>query len=233
MVSLLLALCLALEHLQFLGFVHGLPVIVEDRRGIQWLGVHLVAITAQSNDDGVQVEYNLDILHLPNVPIRSSDGEGDEVIAIVVFESWWGLVAMRDVTSLVQGEAFRGGCVWGFVLVVRVSQVSYEWVLSWVEVLAHVAVGAAPWAPRCWCTDWCSASLTAIIMFLLAMALANCLSLHSKHTLLMAFHVAIWVVKGDWKRDLARTTIFRSPNVSIDLVDFSLVGWGGSHPIRV
>ncbi|SRR6266702_1519210 len=190
---------LHLKYLQLLCLVDGLPVIVEDGRGVQGLCVHLVAIVLQPDDDGVRVEYDLYILRLLDVAIWLLDGEGDEMIPIVLLKPRWDSVSLGAVTSLVQREACCGSHIWGFLWIVRISNDTYEWVLSWVEVpFAHTTGGAAPRAARCWCTDRHSASHAAILALLLATALANCSSLHVKITFLTASCDALGFLKRDW-----------------------------------
>src|SRR6266702_4845400 len=184
-VSLLLAFHILLEHLQLLGLVHWLPIIVEYGHGIQWLGVYLVAIVTQPNDDGVGVEYDLDILCLFDIPIWPLDGKCDDVVTVVAVASWWDLAMMGDVTPIIQRVAHCSGCIWSLLQVVRIFEIVYEWVLSWVKVLAYVAGGATPQATCCWCTDWRSASQAAILALLFMMALVNCSSLHVEHTFLI------------------------------------------------
>src|SRR6266702_3776218 len=74
-VRLFLAFRPQLELLELFSLVHRLPIVVEDGCGVQWLGVHLVAVIAQSHDDGVWVEYDLYILRLFDVAIWVGDGE--------------------------------------------------------------------------------------------------------------------------------------------------------------
>ncbi len=233
-VCLLLSLSVHLEYLQLLCLVHGLSIIVEDGRGVQGFGVHLVAVIAQPDDNGVWVEYDLHILHLLDITVWSADGEGDEVISIVLLEPQWYCVMMGVIASLVQGEACRCGHIWGLVWVVRVFKDTQELMLSWVKVLlTHMTGGAAPQAMCCRCTDWCSASCAAILVLLLAMALANCSSLHMEHTFLMASCDALGFLKRNWYRDFSQVAVFRSPNVGIDCVHVCLMGGGCSHLIRV
>ncbi len=78
---------------------------MKDWRGIQRLGVHLVTVIAQSDDDGVWVEYDLHILCLPNVAVWSLDGERNEVVSVISFESRQHCVGPCVVTPLVQGVA--------------------------------------------------------------------------------------------------------------------------------
>ncbi len=106
--------------------------------------------------------------------------------------------------------------------------------LIWVKLLlAHVAGGATPRATHCQCTDQCSASLAAILALLLATALANCSSLHVEQTFLMVACEALGFLERYWQRDFSRTTILRSPNVSIDVLHICSVGRGCSHIVRV
>src|SRR6266702_362136 len=208
---------------------------MKDWRGIQRLGVHLVAVVAQSNDDGVWVEYDLHILRLPNVAIWSLDGERNEVVSVISFESHWHCVGPCAVTPLVQGVAQGSGCIWGFIRVIRIFDIVNERVLSWVNVLAHVTSGAASRAMHCRCTAWCSASHAAIFALLFAMAFVNCSSLHVEHTFWIALcsSTAPGFFERDWQRDLSLMAVFRSPNVGIDLLRFALMGRGGSHSVRV
>ncbi len=85
-VRLILAFCPYLEHFELLSPVHRLPIIVEDGRGVQGLGVHLVAVIAQPDDDGVWVEYDLHILRLFGVTVQTVDGERDKVVPVIWFE---------------------------------------------------------------------------------------------------------------------------------------------------
>src|SRR6266702_1504320 len=86
------------------------------------------------------------------------------MIPIVPLKPRWDSVALGAVTSLVQREACRGGCVWGLLRIVSVCEDAYKWVLSWVELpLTHATGGAAPRAAHCQCTDWRSASRAAIL----------------------------------------------------------------------
>ncbi len=208
---------------------------MKDWRGIQRLGVHLVAVVVQSNDDGVWVEYDLHILHLPNVAIWSLDGERNEVVPIISFESHRHCVGPCVVTPLVQGVAQGSGHVRGFIRIIRIFDIVNEWVLSWVNVLAHVTSGVAPRATCCRCTAWCSASHAAIFTLLFAMAFVNSSSLHIEHTFWIA--LCSGAVPGffewDQQQDLSLMAIFRSPNVGINLLRFALMGRGGSHSVRV
>ncbi len=197
-IGLFLAFRPQLERLKLLSSVYRLPVVVEDGRGVQRLGVNLVAVIPQPYDNGVRVEYDLYILRLPNVAVRASDGEGDEVIPAVGFKPQRDFVSFDAVASLVQRETSSGGRVWGLVGVVRIFERPYEEVLSWVKVsFAPVTSGAAPQSARHWCTDWRSASRAAILALLLAAALANCSSLHVEQTFRSAICDAFWFVKGD------------------------------------
>ncbi len=63
------------EQLELLGSVYGLPIVVEDGRGVQGFRIHLVAVVAQPNDYRVGVKYDLHILRLPDVAVRPFDGE--------------------------------------------------------------------------------------------------------------------------------------------------------------
>src|SRR6266702_811282 len=192
-----------LKPFQLLRAIHRLSVEMEDRRGVQGFGVHLVAVVAQSNDDGVWVEYDLYILRLSDFPVYVRDGERNEVVSQVWLETWRDLAAAGAVAPLVQREASGGGGVWCLARVVRIRERAYEHVLSWVKfLLAHIARCAAPRAARCWCTDQRSASRAAILAFLLAVAFVNCSSLHSEQTFLIAACDALWLVKGDRQRDL-------------------------------
>src|SRR6266702_522979 len=212
-VHLFLSFSIHLKHLQLLCPVHRLAVIMEDGRGVQGLGVYLVTVVMQPNDDGVWVEYDLHILCLLDVTIWCCDGECNEVVPIVSLESWWNGVALGVIASLVQGEACRCGHVWGLVQVVRIFEDTQELMLSWVKILlAHATGGATPWATHCWCTDWCSASHAAILVLLLATALTNCSSLHIEHTFLMAFCDVLGFPKRDWYWDFSWVAVFRSPN---------------------
>src|SRR6266571_8637229 len=74
-VRLVLAFRPLLEHLELLGSVYGLPVVVEDGCGVQGFRKHLVAIVTQPDDYGIGMEYDLYILHLPDVAIWPFDGE--------------------------------------------------------------------------------------------------------------------------------------------------------------
>ncbi len=76
---------------------------MEDGRGVQWLGVHLVAVVSKSYDDGVWVEYDLYILRLLNFTIQVGDGEGDVVIPAVGLEPRWDSFSFDAVAPLVQG----------------------------------------------------------------------------------------------------------------------------------
>src|SRR6266702_4762850 len=233
-VRLVLSFRPLLERLQLLGSVRGLPIVMEDGRDVQGFCIHLVAIVAQPNDDGVGVEYDLHILRLSDVAIWPFDGVGDEVTPAVGCEPEWDFIPLGSVASLVQREASGGGRVGGFVRLISVSERAYKWVLSWVEVaLTHVAVGVTPRAARCRCTVWCSASRAAIFAFLLAAALVNCSSLHVEQTFCSAVCDALGFFEGDWQWDLAWMTIFRSPNVGIDVLHVGLVGRGCSHVVRV
>ncbi len=197
-IGLLLSLHTHLEYLQFLRPIHRLPIIVEDGCGVQGFGIDLVAVVLQPNDDGVRVEYDLHILCLFDVTIQPLDGERDKVVPIIPLESQWDCIMRGTIASLVQGEACHSGHIWGFIRVVRVFKGAYELVLSWVQLpLAHVAVGAAPWAAHCQCAARRSASHAAILALLLVTALANCSSLHVEHTFLIASCVLV-VLKRDW-----------------------------------
>ncbi len=158
---------------------------------VQRLGVHLVTVVLQPDDDGVQVKYDLYILCLLDVAIRSLDGEGNEIVPIISLEPHQYRVGLCAVTPLVQGVARSSGHVWGFIWIVRVFQVVNERVLSWVNVLAHVTGGVAPRAACCWCTARRSASRAASFTLLFTTALANCSSLHVEHTFWIALCVEI------------------------------------------
>src|SRR6266702_3607452 len=226
--------CPHLEFLQLLHTIYRLPIIMEDGRGIQRLGVYLVAVVAQSDDDGVWVEYDLYILHLFDVPVQAFDGEQNEVVPEVRLEPPWDLVALDLVASLVRGEPHCSGCIWSLIRVIRIFDRAYKEVLIWVEIpFTHVAGGAAPQSARCQCTDWRSASHAAILALLLATAFVNCSSLHVEQTFCSAVCDALRLPKGDWQWDFARMTVFRSPNVSIDVLYVGLVGRGCSHVVRV
>src|SRR6266702_2179225 len=154
---------------------------------------------SQPNDDGVWVEYDLYILHLPDVAVRPFDGECDEVVPLIASEPRQGCVASGAVTPFIQRVPCSRGCIRGFFWVIRVFQDAYEWVLSWVEIpLTHVTGGVAPQAMHCWCTDWRSASHAAIFALLLATALVNCSSLHIEHTFITTCCVRLGFPKRDW-----------------------------------
>ncbi len=208
---------------------------MEDWRGVQRLGVHLVTVVSQPDDDGVRVKYDLYILRLLDVTIWSLDGEGNEIVPIILLEPHRYCVGSCAVTPLVQGVARSSGRIWGFIRIVRVFQVVNEWVLSWVNVLAHVTGGVAPQAAHCQCTARHSASHATSFALLFTMALVNCSSLHVKHTFWIALcdSAAPRFPEWDRQRDLSLTTVFRSPNVGIDCLRFALMGRGGSHSIRV
>src|SRR6266702_4955829 len=74
-VRLVLIFCPLLEHLELLGSVYGLPVIMENGCGVQGFRVDLVTVITQPNDDRIGVEYDLYILRLPDVAIWPFDGE--------------------------------------------------------------------------------------------------------------------------------------------------------------
>ena len=74
---------------------------MEDGRGIQGLCVHLVAIIAQPDDDGIQMEYDLHILHLPDFAIQCLDGEQDEVVSIILLKPLRDFVTWGAVASLI------------------------------------------------------------------------------------------------------------------------------------
>src|SRR6266702_1931668 len=233
-VRLFLPFCLHLEYLQLLGLVYRLPIVVEDGRSIQRLGINLVTIVVQPDDNGVQVEYDLHILCLLNVALRSCDGECDEVIPIVLLEPGWSRAIDGVVTPVVQGESCSCSCIWGFIWVVSVCEDVQEWVLSWVEIpFAHAAGGTAPRAVHCRCTDRHSASRAAILALLLAMAFANCSSLHVEHTFLIALCDMLGFPKRNWYRDFFWVAVCRSPNVGIDCGHVCLTGGGCPQPVRV
>ncbi len=187
-----------LERLELLSSVYRLPVVVEDGRSVQRLGVNLVAVIPQPYDDGVRVEYDLHILRLPNVAFWTGDGEGDEVIPAVGLKPQRDFVSFDAVAPFVQREASGGGRVWGLMGVVRIFERPYEEVLSWVEVsFAPITGGVAPQSAHCRCTDRRSASRAAILALLLAMALVNCSSFHIEQTFRSAVCDALWFVKGD------------------------------------
>src|SRR6266702_4571339 len=198
-VRLVLAFRPLLEQLKLLSSVHGLPIIVEDGRGVQGFCVYLVAVVAQPDDDRIGVKYDLHILRLPDVAIWPFDGERDKVVSVVQSEPERDFILLESVTSLVQREASGGGHVGSFVHLVSVSEGAYERVLSWVEVaLTHVAGGATPQAARCQCTVQRSASCAAIFALLLATALANCSSLHVEQTFRSTVCDALGLPKRDW-----------------------------------
>ncbi len=180
------------------------------------------------------MEYDLHILHLSGLAIWSSDGEVNKVVPLVRFEPWGYFALAGAVAPLVQWGASGGGSVGGLIWVVSIFKGPYEGVLSWIEVpFAHVAGGVAPQATRCRCTDWRSASLAAIFALLLATAFANCSSFHIEQTFHIAICDSLRYFEGDRQRDLAQMTVFRSPNVGIDVLDVGLVGRGCSHVARV
>src|SRR6266702_1866003 len=188
-----------LELLQLLRLVHRLPIIVEDGHSVQWLGEDLVAVIVQPDDDGVWVEYDLHILRLLDLALRTCDGERNEMIPIVRLEPRWDLVSLDLVASLIQGKPRRSGRIWSLVQVVRICERAYEEVRSWVKIpFAHVAGSAAPRSACCQCTCWRSASHAAIFAVCLAMALASCLSLHVEHTFRSAVCDALRLQEGDW-----------------------------------
>ncbi len=100
-IRLVLAFCPQLELLELFSSVYGLPVIVKDGRGIQWLGKNLAAVVAQPNNERVWVEYDLHILCLLDDPVWSHDRERDEVIPHVWFEPRWDFIASDLVASLI------------------------------------------------------------------------------------------------------------------------------------
>ena len=100
-VHLVLSFHPELELFELLRSIHWLPVVVEDRCSVQWLGVYLVAVIVQSDDDGVRVEYDLHILHLFDVTVETLDGERYEVISVVWLEPQWHLATFESVASLV------------------------------------------------------------------------------------------------------------------------------------
>ncbi len=100
-VCLVLAFCPLLEHLELLGSVHRFPIVVEDGRGVQGFRVYLVAIIPQPDNDRVGVEYDLHILRLPGVAVRSLDGERDEVVPVVRGEPKWDFISFESIASLV------------------------------------------------------------------------------------------------------------------------------------
>src|SRR6266581_8543046 len=109
------------------------------------------------------MEYDLDILHLPDVAFQISDGKGDEVVPAVGLKPQRDFVPFDAEAPLVQREASSGGRIWGLVGVVRIFEHPYEEVLSWVEVsLTPITGGAAPRSMRCRCTDRRSAACAAI-----------------------------------------------------------------------
>src|SRR6266702_604185 len=180
------------------------------------------------------MEYDLHILHLPDVAVGHFDGERDEVAPVVRLEPKRDFIMFESVTPLVQREAGGSGRVGGFIRLVSVFKGAYEWVLSWVEVpFAHVAVGAAPQAVHCQCTVRRSASHAAIFALLFAMALVNCLSLHVEQTFCSAVCDTLGCPKRDRQWDFAWMTVFRSPNVGINVLYVGLVGRGCSHVARV
>src|SRR6266702_1637397 len=198
-IGLLLTFRPQFERFELWSSVHRLPIVMEDGCSVQRLGVHLVAIVSQSYDNGVCVEYDLYILRLLDVALRTGDREGDEVVPAVGPKPRRDSVSFDAVAPLVQGKASSGGRIRGLVRVVRVFERPYKDVLSWVEVLfASVAGGATPRAARCRRTDRHSASRAAILALLLATALANCSSLHVEHTFRIAVCDALWFAKGDW-----------------------------------
>src|SRR6266568_1070970 len=75
-IGLFLAFRPQLERLKLLSSVYRLPVVVEDGRGVQRLGVNLVAVVPQPYDNGIWVEYDLHILRLSDVAFRTGDGKG-------------------------------------------------------------------------------------------------------------------------------------------------------------
>src|SRR6266702_2674045 len=121
------------------------------------------------------------------------------MVPAVWFEPQQDFVPFNTIASLVQREASGGGRVWGLVGVVRIFERPYEEVLSWVKVpLASVTGGAAPRSTHCWCADRHSAACAAIFALLLAMALANCSSLHIEQTFCSAVCDALGLVERDW-----------------------------------
>ncbi len=223
-VHLVFAFLSQLELLELFSPVHGLPIVMKDGRGIQRLGEQLAAVVVESDNNGVQVEYDLHILCLLSAAVQLRDGEGDEVIPQVQFEPRQNFIALGLVAPLVQGEASCRGHIGGFIQVVSIFEHVYERMLSWVKVLlAYVAGGVAPRAACCWCADQCTASQAAIRTLLFAMALANCSSLHVEQTFRSAVCDTLRFFKGDQQRDFAQMTVFRSPNVGIDVLYIGLV----------
>src|SRR6266702_70066 len=197
-IRLVLSLRPQLERLELFCSVYRLPVIVEDGRGVQRLGVYLVAVIPQSYDDGVWVEYDLHILRLSDIALWTGDGEGNEVVSIVGLESQRNFIPFDVVAPLVQREAGGSGRIRCLLRSVRIFEHPYKEMLSWVEVVfAPITSGAAPWAARCRCTDRHSASRAAIFALLFATALANCLSLHIEQTFRSAVCDALRFPEGD------------------------------------
>src|SRR6266702_2292815 len=229
-IGLVLSFRPQLERLELFSSVHGLAVVVEYGRGIQRLGVDLVAVVSQPYDDGVRVEYDLHILRLLGGAVDFGNGERDVVVPEIRFESRWHFVSLDAVTPLVQRGADGGRRVWCLAGVVRIFERPYEGMLIWVNVsFAPVAGGAAPRSARRWCTSRRSASRAAILALLLATALANCSSLHVEQTFCSAICDSLWFAKGDRQRDLSRMAVFRSPNVGIEFLHVGLMGGSGSH----
>src|SRR6266702_480405 len=131
-VCLLLSFSICLEHLQLLHPIHWLPIIVKDQCHVQWLGEHLVTVITYPDDDGVRVEYDLDILRLFDAAVWPLDREGDEIISVVSVEPWRGCIGVGLVTPFVQGVPRCRSGIWRLVRVFSVLKDANERVLIWV-----------------------------------------------------------------------------------------------------